>query len=346
MNISIAIADVNRDYLERLAEVLQEYEDLTISRFTSAERLEQALQQKKYDVVLFNPDISDRRLPFGSAKLWICLYSDEVMNSGLYTDLPKVMKYQRVSRIYKEIIKAYAEKTSDWSAFESEQNTKLLAVYSPIGGSGKTVTSLIVASKLMEYGKNVLFISTEQLNSFADPNAEAEETITALVEALNENINFELKLKSITKEVLNDIPCIEGFDRIVDYNTISKEEMSSVLDKIRKYCQYDAVVIDMASGIDEIGQAVFENADNIIIVDRVGEIAESKMNMFARQALACENMKKMYTIFNFADKSTKDSTVLEVPSLGRIYNYGNQPVRNIVQTVCANDDINLGTLFK
>jgi len=71
MNISIAIVDKNREYLDRLVEVLQEYKELTVSLFTSAERLEQVLQTKKIDIVLFDPDVSEEKLNLKGCELSI-----------------------------------------------------------------------------------------------------------------------------------------------------------------------------------------------------------------------------------------------------------------------------------
>ena len=64
MIISIAIADTNCDYINRLANGLQQYNELDISIFTSVEMLEMALMKDRYDVVLFDSSIAEKRVQF------------------------------------------------------------------------------------------------------------------------------------------------------------------------------------------------------------------------------------------------------------------------------------------
>lgn len=348
MNISIAIADVNRDYIERLVEVLQEYEELSVSMFTSAELLEQALQNKRFDIVLFDPDISDRKLSFYNTKLSVCLYSDEAQNAMLYADSAKVIKYQRISKIYKDIVKAYADKAGYLAAFDSAKSTNVVAVYSPVGGSGKTTIALSVASKLLSYGNEVLFLGMEQLDSACcvNPHSEEPDGITVLLEALNENVNFELKFKGLVKKGLNGISYIEGFERFVDYNTITKEEVGALIDKIRKCGICDVLIIDMESRMDAINQEILEMADNIVVVDRSGDVATWKMNMFAQQALTCEYRSKMCKVTNFADNTAGADNQLNVPNIGSIPNVGNRALRDVVQLIASKDILNLSNILK
>lgn len=86
MNISIAIADTNELYLERLLEVLQEYEELSVSIFTDVQFLEKTLQLKNFDIVLFDPDIAEEKIDFYNTKLSVCLYSGEAKNTALYKE--------------------------------------------------------------------------------------------------------------------------------------------------------------------------------------------------------------------------------------------------------------------
>jgi len=342
MNISIAIVDKNREYLDRLVEVLQEYKELTVSLFTSAERLEQVLQTKKIDIVLFDPDISEDEVKFNGCGLGICLYSDEAQNTTLYSDVPKVLKYQRVSMLYKEIVKLYAEKANISFDFGDLKTTRMLAVYSPIGGCGKTTIALAMASKMASYGKNVLYLNLEQLSSSVCVNPAKEDGLISLVEAVNENVNFELKMKGLMKKGINGILYVEGFERIVDYNTVTQEEARNVLDNIRKSDVCDIVIVDMNSYIDNIGRVVFDMANDIIVVERPGELAEQKINMFAQQALTLEHVNKICMVTNFAEGNSGSAGA---DRIGRVRNMGNQPVKTIIQAICSNNEIQINSFM-
>ena len=110
MNILLAIADSNKEYLRKISEELQGYSDLTIYVYTSADKLENAMENESFDVVMFDPDLSESRINFSRVKMPICLYSEEAENTSLYKECAHISKYQRISKIYKDMIRAYAEK--------------------------------------------------------------------------------------------------------------------------------------------------------------------------------------------------------------------------------------------
>lgn len=348
MNISVAIADTNRNYLERLVEVLQEYEDLSVSVFTNAKLLEEALASKHYDIVLFDADISEKRLTLSNVKLKVCLYSENAQQTALYTDCIKVNKFQRISKIYKEMIKAYADKAGYLENCTNTADTIVLGVYSPIGGCGKTTISLSIACKLRAIGKEVMFISMEQLDSASCVYAHTDEAdgITVLLEAMEEDVNFELKCKGLAKKTLNGISYIEGFERFVDYNIVTKDEVGALIDAIRKCGICDVVVIDMESRMDSISQAILEKSEHIVVVEKQGDVAARKMNMFTKQALACEYKNKMCSVTNFADNVVGEEKQLDVPNIGTIPSVGNRTLKDIVQLVSTKDFINLSHIIK
>ncbi len=341
MNITIAIADSNREYLTRLSEVLQEYEDLSVSIFTSVERLEESLRSKKFDVILFNPDICEEKLQFPNVKLSVCLYCDEVENKELYADSEKVMKYQRISNLYKEILKLYADKAGYTVNFDNSQNTRVIAMYSPMGGSGKTTIALAVANKIVSRGKSVLFLSMEQLNSSVCVNPHVEDGITVLIESISEDVNFELKLKGGMQQGLGGISYVDGFERIVDYNTVTQKEIMDVINSIKRCGICDVVIIDMHSRLDEISIGIFEQADNIIVVEKTGEMSDLKMNLFSQQAIAQEYENKMLVITNMQDGVTGNRGYLNAPNIGHVRNYGKMPIRDLVQLISTNEQLQL-----
>ncbi len=346
MNITIAIADADRDYVERISEVLQQYGELTIHVYTNGDKLQAAMEAKRFDVVLFDPDVSRERLSFANVTFPVCLYSDEAHNRGLYTDLAKVEKYQRISNIYKEIVREYADKAGYAADFDHSQNTVITAVYSPVGGSGKTTVALAVACRLAGMGKTVLFISAEQLNSSFYVNPRQEDGITALVEvASDERVNFELKVKGLMKQGLNGMYYIEGFDKIVDYDAVTGSEITDTLDKIRRCGICDVMVVDMESNLDPVGRAILAIADHVAVVEKPGELSGVKMSLFAQQALMNECGRKMVKICNFAENHSQYCNDLDVPAAGIIHNYGNLPLKNMIQAINANGEIKVDSFL-
>lgn len=348
MNISIAIADKDREYAERLSEMLQQYTELSIKQYTSGEKLLEAMEVKKekFDIVLFDPDISWERMVFTGVRLPICLYSDGAENRGLYADFAKVMKYQRVSRIYKEIMKEYADKAGYSASFNHSQKTNMIAVYSPVGGSGKTTLALALASRMAGLGKTTLFVSVEQLNSSFYVNPKQEEGITALVEAArNEKVNFEMKIKGTLKQGFNGMLYLEGFDRIVDYDAVTESELADTLDKIRRCEVCDIVLVDMESNLNPMGKVILDMADKIVLVERPGELPAAKTELFARQAVMNEYQGKMMKLYNFAEERSQYCPDLELPRIGLVHNYGNIPLKDLIKNILSNKEFVVDSLI-
>lgn len=340
MNISIAIADADREYAERLSEVLQQYDELTIHIYTNGQKLQDAMEANSFDIVLFDPDVSEQKLNFVNVKLPVCLYSDDAGRRSWYADCAKVMKYQRISNIYKDFIREYADKAGYSADFDRSQATSIIAVYSAAGGSGKTTIALAVASGLASLGKSVLFVSLERLSSAFYVNAKREEGITALVNsAADEHTNFELKVKGLMKQGLNGMYYVEGFERFVDYDAVTEGEMADVLNRIKRCGICDVLVVDMESSLDDVGKKVFALADRIVAVERTGELPAMKQKLFAQQAVVSEYRKKMCGIRNFAENNSVYGAEMEIPILGTVHNYGNLPLNNVIQAIIGNREI-------
>ena len=346
MNISIAIADLNKDYVYRLTEVLQQNRDLSISAFTSMEKLQEAMERNRFDVLLFDPDISRERLHVSGVKLALCLYSDECSNADLYRDYPKVIKYQRVSNIYKSILNEYADKAGYSIELDSRTNTKLIGVYSPVGGAGKTTVALAVACKLKLLGNSVLFFSTEQLESSSIVNSHEEDGIAILVESVNdENVNFKVKLTALTRHGLDDIDYLEGFIKLVDYDAVTGEEIEKVLKKIKTDSDYQYVIIDMDTNLDTINRNVFEAADQLLLVEKPGEIPNHKTEIFMKQVFVQEQKNKLLRLHNFAENNSAYVKETDIPVIGKIHNYGNLNFKNIIHAVNSNGEYDIEKLL-
>ena len=166
MIIKVAIADKNKEYLERLVVGLEKYSDISLAVYSDEESLERAFQERKYDVFLFDPDVYMQSAAYfhTRADLKILLDDKEKVIADVYADAKRVDKYQRVSRIYKKILELYSEVCGREIAQE-DGYTSVVAYYSPVGGAGKTTLALVSAAKSALLGKRTFYISFEDIAS-------------------------------------------------------------------------------------------------------------------------------------------------------------------------------------
>ena len=109
MSIRLVVADTDKEYLKRLMDVLQGYDDLQLSYYSNKESLQNGLLNKRIDVLLYSPDIYNGELFSDNVASKIMLYDEDRDVNEAQQKVLKIRKYQRISRIYQEILEAYAE---------------------------------------------------------------------------------------------------------------------------------------------------------------------------------------------------------------------------------------------
>ena len=350
MNIKILIADQSKEYLDRLIDKLQEYSELDISIATSYEKLEKAMNNSKYDIILFNSDLNDSKITFNAAKLAICLYDEEQEHSGLYKELKFIRKYQRISSIYHELIDSYADEAGYTPDFSNGIGTKIVAVYSPMGGTGKTTAALVLTQQLQAAGYNSLFISLEQTDSSTIIYPHEREGITELIAAVsgsesNDTGSFEIKLRSTVKEGSGRTSYIEGFSRVIDYMDVSEDDIEKLFEKIKSVSSSDFVIVDMNSTLDKLSNKVFELADRIVIVEKDNEIFRRKFNIISSYPPIQDVWKKVVTIDNFAHGSYTDKNNVHAPNIGYISDYGTISMEDLIRETLRNGSISIDNII-
>lgn len=350
MNIKILIADQSKEYLDRLIDKLQEYSELDISIATSYEKLIKAMSNSKYDIILFDSDLNDSKIIFSSAKLAICLYDEEQEHSGLYKELKFIRKYQSISCIYKELIESYAGEAGYTPDFSNGIGTKIVAVYSPMGGIGKTTTALILTQQLQAAGYNSMFMSLEQTDSSSIIYPHEKEGITELIATVSgsesdDTGSFEIKLRSTVKEGIGRTSYIEGFSRVIDYMDVSDDDIEKLFEKIKCVSSSDFVVVDMNSTLDKLANKIFEFADRIVIVERDNEVFRHKFNIISAYPPIQDVWKKVVTIDNFAHGSYANKNNVNADNIGYISDYGTISMEDLIRETLRNGNISIDKII-
>ena len=77
MLIRIAIADSDNEYIDRLTNVLETYDDVSLSIYTDRYALETALMTKSFDVLLFTPELFDGQVSLTSSTVTVMFLDEE-----------------------------------------------------------------------------------------------------------------------------------------------------------------------------------------------------------------------------------------------------------------------------
>ena len=320
MIIKVAIADTNQNYLERLMAGLEKYEDLNLSVYTDGDSLKQAFQERKYDVLLFSPDIYANESEFYQAKadLKVMLEDKDELIQGSYADAKRIDKYQRISNIYKSILELYSEVCGKGFAGAAGY-TSVIAYFSPIGGAGKTTVALASAAKFAMTGKRTFYISFEDIASEDCFLPQGEDKgLSELMLHIERNTNISMKLQGMLKQKAENFYYLNHFSSPNDIYDMRLDELQDLIVAIRNADLFDVMIIDMGTEINEKNKLIFEKADRIVLVEREDSISQRKMGSFlAQQHIINEFGGKMVRFINF-DKGIPVSIQTEVPITGKL----------------------------
>lgn len=341
MIIKMAIADTNEEYLERLLNVFEEYEELNLSVYTEKYALEMALASKKFDIVLFDASLYDGQTAMNRSGLAVLLMDESRGVPENCRELPKVNKYQRISRIYQQILALYAEVCGDTGNVLGQGNVSMLAFYSPVGGAGKTTLSLVAATKLAMQGRRTLYMNLEDIASEECylPRTE-EKGMSDIVANLGSNINFTMKLQSLLQSKTENLYYLNHFDSPNDIYEMTGEEVEELLGQLAKSGLFDYIIVDLGVELNQRLLSVFEEVQRIILVEKPDTIATAKMNCFLSQAHIVNNYgKKMVRLLNF-DNGRGAEVQIDLPRIGRIGVAQNMDSAQLITMMANNSSIN------
>jgi cellulose biosynthesis protein BcsQ len=186
--------------------------------------------------------------------------------------------------------------------------TSVVAVYSPIGGSGKTTIACALANYLSMMGKKTLYLNFEEVASDGGYFPQSEDkSMSDLMGYIGNNINLGVKLQGIQQTKKENLYYINHFRSPNDIYEITESELEELLAQISNSELYDYVVVDMGGYLDYKTLKIFEIAEKIVLVDRNDMIGKIKMSKFLAQAhIVNEYIYKMMRVINFGRKSNDE----------------------------------------
>lgn len=333
MLIKIAVADDDNEYVKRLVYGLEKYNNLNISVYTEAKSLEHALQTKKFDILLFTPQVFRGQISLSKRTAAILLTDGAEIIPDTCREFMKIKKYQQISSIYHEMLGLYAEVCGSYGMTGDHRSRKVL-FYSPTGGSGKTTLSLAAAVRLAQGGHLVLYINLEELASDTCylPQSDGK-GLSELLERLDSDINFSLKLQGMANTKLENFFYLNHFESPNDIYEMKEDELEKLITIISNTSLYEYLIIDMGTSLNSKTMALFECVDKIVLVDKTDAAAKAKMQCFLRQLhVINEYGDKMLRVINFG---TEYGSALEmqIPTAQTVQRVRSADTEKIILTI-------------
>lgn len=297
--IKIVLADADVLYVERLEDfITTEFSSrIKVIACTRKSTLEHYLQTsgESVDILLAHPDYLAAVKDNSKIKMVVALKGRDYVSQdeGTETEVNSVYRYQLGDQLVNEVLNLYLEEFSyDQQVPLGLKKTKIIAVYSVAGGTGKTSVAMGLAANLGNSGHDVLLLSMETISSlnFILP-PDGKEGFTKILLSLEENADLIPSRMDMykTKARQHNFNYIEPPHCFLEVSELNHSRLGLMLDKIAKGSKYDFVILDMDSRADEKILTIVNHSSKVILTQTNDPLCNAKTETFLSQIRKIEN---------------------------------------------------------
>lgn len=277
----LAICDLEVAYASHFMEHMNRRRNLPfeVQAFTSIAHLEAFLQEHSIEILL----ISERALEQKTAEWDIgqIIVLAEGMGHG-QTVYPSVSKYQSSDSVIREVMAVYAAETREAKPMPAmKKEAKVIGVYSPVGRCQKTSFALILG-QLLAKEKAALYLNLESYAGFEQLfEISYDRTLSDLVYYLRKDSqNLLHRLGGMTQTMYN-LDYIPPVPFPQDIANVTLDEWMKILNLIRQDSPYEAVILDLGDGIEDICP-LLEQCDHIFMPTKNDFVSQAKIRQFEK----------------------------------------------------------------
>ncbi|HHW48870.1 MAG TPA: chromosome partitioning protein [Clostridiaceae bacterium] len=279
--LNLVVADTDKLYAESLTNFLSLYshQKFQVSCFTKLHGLIEFLagNDRKVDILLISSDLFTDEIKLDCANTVIILTKGEI--NGKVNGFYSINKYQNADIIANKITGIFSEGDKhNILPVHERKKAKVIAVYSPIGSSGKTCMAVSLSIQSARRGMTVLYLNFENVQT--TPllfNTSYEVSLSDLLYHIKDP-GSKLHLKIEGTRCIDPETRIHYFappDRLTELEEITPDEIRRFIKELRAMGQYDLVFLDMSSSFNMFNIALLEECDEIFYVslqDRVSRL--------------------------------------------------------------------------
>lgn len=317
----IILADEDSLYIENISNYMMEkHPQLELNIFTRKDSLVRYLEGGgTADILILDEKLADLEMEKHTGDMV------RILLSASMTPVPGyelVRKYQKTESLLNEIMLKYAEQTGSADALRGNQSTRMVAFYSPAGGTGKTSLALALSMACAREGKKTFYLNLEEIGSVQEIlNSERGNLSDVFFALKTKGMNVAVKLAScVEREKCAGFYFLAGVESVSEYEEITGEEVKRFLQELKSLAEYDLIVVDLSSGFSELTRSVLGYVDDIFVPVLPEETSVSKIRHFLNEARIHEKydsvIQKMTLIVNRAEgpglgPELKNSGILE-----------------------------------
>lgn len=159
---------------------------------------------------------------------------------------------------------------------EKIRKPKVIAVYSPIGGSGKSLVAFALGKKMKMLEETAVVVGCDDMQSigiYLENRQHADEALAASLRAPNEDTYFEI-LKNIVQEELS---CLLPFEKPLSVLGIGTMQLITLVELLKEKGDFNNIILDLGSDMSETNRALVQMADICILITEPNVCALRKL---------------------------------------------------------------------
>lgn len=302
IKLNMLVVCQDEEYLKsieyKLAEALAER--VNISYISDCECLKiYNAQPKDIDILMIEEDLYKEVISRQNCKSVYLLLEDQntVDRQESIGNKNVVYKYSSIRVIIDKIDGSLLQKKKSIA----NTNTKIVSVYSPIGGSGKTTIAVGLAKQLGMKGYKVLYISTETLSDYRFIINETEfmpEQIAYKCGTQEEKVAEEL-LRHVKKR---EFEFLLPWKRMLPAYGITTQQLMKIATLIQKKNIYDHIVIELSAEIQEQKLNFLNESDRVVLVTKQDKKSVERLKQFLGNVVEWKGLGVIVCNFFDAEK--------------------------------------------
>ncbi len=293
----VVLADFDEDYIavleQKLVEELGEKVELEI--ITNQQYFQEYFaQQREVEVLIVSEELYFSELRQNNIKNIFVLHENPVDIIEKDSTVKKILKYSSTNNIYQQVINSnncLAQVCTD----KQLSKTRVVVVYSPMGGVGKTTLALGIGAYMAKEHK-VLYINAERMNTF-QYYFKTTTTISNNVAMDLNNSEGELytKIKGIIDTEIMDY--FQPFGVALSALNLDYFIYNKIIKAVKEADEYDYIVVDTDTVFDKAKAVMIAEADNVILVGNRNQKTKYSMNVLKKN-MVYDNFEKYFYVCN------------------------------------------------
>ncbi len=301
----VCFVDANKEYMNAIERyIINNCGQINVTFISSAAKLLGVLEDresKSYILLISENMYTEELQKYGLQKI-VLLTENVIDDKG---SLPTIYKYQSGEKLLAEIVSLFDDGSNKRKFNRMSESTKVVGIYSPIGGAGKTTVAVILSMLAAYREKRVLYLNLEDIPSTSNyfkgtEGGDLSKMIYYLRKKRKTVQDSILKIQQLDSK--HNVYFFAPADNVDDLSSMSIDEYTLLLESICKTEQFDYVFIDFSTELSAKKKAMLNACDKVLLILSGDENCSVKVEIFEKEiehsAVGNSAKEKMVVILN------------------------------------------------